>query len=98
MYVSDPPIHNSYIPVPDLPPPHASPTATFLAFTRRRLAGGLLLEAVVASLTAAQRSASSLTNTGGAPSNLDAAVDKVLAEVFAGDMADFEEQPAGAGQ
>ena len=52
----------------------------------------------MASLTAAQRSASSLTNTGGAPSNLDAAVDKVLAEVFAGDMADFEEMPAGAGK
>ena len=57
-----------------------------MALTRRQPAGGLLLEAVVASLTSAQRSASALTNTGPAASGaLDAAVDKVLDEAFNAD-------------
>lgn len=46
------------------------------------MAGGLLLEAVVASLTSAQRSASSLTNIGAGHIALDAAVDKILDAAF----------------
>ena len=57
--------------------------ATILALTRQRLAGGLLLEAVVASLTSTQRSASSLTATpGSASSAFDAAVDRVVEQAF----------------
>ena len=52
--------------------------------TRKRLAGGLLLEPVLASLTSAQRSASSqlLANIGPGHGAFDAAVDKVLDEAF----------------
>ena len=58
-------------------------TATILALTRQRLGGGLLLEAVVASLTSAQRSASSLTAAPGSVSSaFDAAVDRVVEQAF----------------
>lgn len=57
-------------------------TATIMALTRQRLAGGLLLEPVLASLTSAQRSASSLTNIGPGRGAFDAAVDKVFDEAF----------------
>ncbi len=60
--------------------------AVIMAFNRRQLAGGLLLEAVTASLTSAQRSASSLTTTS---PFLDKAVDKVLAEAFDKEMTIF---------
>ena len=54
-----------------------------MALTRKRLAGGLLLEAVVASLTSAQRSASSLTAApGSVGSAFDSAVDRVVEQAF----------------
>ncbi|GAX84573.1 hypothetical protein CEUSTIGMA_g11994.t1 [Chlamydomonas eustigma] len=66
-------------------------TATILACTRRRLAGGLLLEAVIASMTCVQRSASSLTSSS-SPQNFDLAVDKVLDLVSPATLAASEDE------
>jgi hypothetical protein len=66
-------------------------TATILACTRRRLPGGLLLEAVIASMTSAQRSASSLTSSS-SPHSFDLAVDKVLDLVSPATLAASEDE------